>query len=292
MITDSTAPALADDGSQKHNNGMPAITTPPPMAEKSRAYNSLRRALGSLLKLSKFVGPGFMVSVAYIDPGNYATDVAAGAATRFKLLFVVLLSNMIALVLQSLAIRLGSVTGLNLAEHCRLHLPKWLNILLYLFAEAAIIATDIAEVRKGVVECFPGFIFQTTYLRLIRPIGHWFCNCLESSSSHPARGRMCHHRGRGSRHLDLLQTKRLHARAPDLRALHGGARSFSRCLLLHSTFARYRHLCRRSLQRLPSLFHRRPRLRHLSQLQYRWRNRHASLPLSRLRHCPATSSSI
>ena len=99
-----------------------------------------------LLKFSKFIGPGFMVSVAYIDPGNYATDVAAGASTRFKLLFVVLISNLFAIVLQSLAIRLGTVTGLNLAEHCRLHLPKWLNIFLYILAEAAIIATDIAEV--------------------------------------------------------------------------------------------------------------------------------------------------
>jgi metal iron transporter len=101
----------------------------------------------SLLKFSKFVGPGFMVAVAYIDPGNYSTDVAAGAATRFRLLFIVLMSNMFAVVLQALAIRLGTVTGLNLAENCREHLPKWLNIALYVLAEASIIATDIAEVR-------------------------------------------------------------------------------------------------------------------------------------------------
>ena len=87
-----------------------------------------------------------MIAVAYIDPGNYATDVAAGATFRFRLLFIVLMSNLFAIFLQSLCIKLGSVTGLNLAEHCKAHLPKWLNILLYLFAEAAIIATDIAEV--------------------------------------------------------------------------------------------------------------------------------------------------
>ncbi|MCJ1284362.1 hypothetical protein MMC26_003693 [Xylographa opegraphella] len=106
----------------------------------------LRRSGQILLKFSKFIGPGFMVSVAYIDPGNYSTGVAAGASDRFRLLFVVLLSNIFAIILQVLAVRLGTVTGLDLAEHCRLFLPKWLNIFLYILAEAAIIATDIAEV--------------------------------------------------------------------------------------------------------------------------------------------------
>lgn len=99
-----------------------------------------------LLKFGKFVGPGFMIAVAYIDPGNYSTDVAAGASKKFSLLFIVLMSNVFAIVLQSLAIRLGTVTGLNLAEHCRAHLPRWLNIVLYILGECAIIATDIAEV--------------------------------------------------------------------------------------------------------------------------------------------------
>jgi len=106
----------------------------------------LRRVGRVLKKYSKFIGPGFMVSVAYIDPGNYSTDVAAGATYRFKLLFMVLVSNIFAIFLQSLCIRLGSVTGLNLAEMCKAHCPPWLNYFLYAMAEAAIIATDIAEV--------------------------------------------------------------------------------------------------------------------------------------------------
>ncbi|KAL4736010.1 natural resistance-associated macrophage protein-domain-containing protein [Aspergillus similis] len=104
------------------------------------------RVFQSLVKFARFVGPGFLVAVAYIDPGNYATDVAAGADFRYALLFVVLLSNLFAIFLQSLCIKLGTVTGLNLAENCREHLPKWLTIILYIFAEAAIVATDIAEV--------------------------------------------------------------------------------------------------------------------------------------------------
>lgn len=100
----------------------------------------------SLAKFARFVGPGFLIAVAYIDPGNYATDVAAGAEFRYALLFIVLLSNLFAIFLQSLCIKLGSVTGLNLAENCREHLPKWLVYILYFLSEAAIVATDIAEV--------------------------------------------------------------------------------------------------------------------------------------------------
>jgi metal iron transporter len=105
------------------------------------------RYLRPLVKFASFVGPGFLIAVAYIDPGNYATDVAAGAQSRYALLFVVLMSNLFAVFLQSLCIKLGSVTGLNLAENCRAHLPKWLTVCLYVLAESAIIATDIAEVR-------------------------------------------------------------------------------------------------------------------------------------------------
>ena len=105
-------------------------------------------------KFLKFIGPGFLVAVAYIDPGNYSTDVSAGVATRFKLLFIVLMSYVFAITLQSLAIRLGTVTGLNLAQHCRAHLPRWMNIVLYILAEGAIIATDIAEVRSSSSQVF------------------------------------------------------------------------------------------------------------------------------------------
>jgi len=78
------------------------------------------------------------IAVAYIDPGNYSTDVAAGASYRFRLLFIVLMSNIFAIFLQSLCIKLGSVSGLNLAEACKAFLPSWLNIFLYIMAEAAV----------------------------------------------------------------------------------------------------------------------------------------------------------
>lgn len=104
-----------------------------------------------LKKYLKFVGPGLMVSVAYMDPGNYSTDVTAGASARFALLFIVLLSNILAIFLQSLCIKLGSVTGLDLARACREFLPRWLNLILWVLAEIAIIATDIAEVLGSAI---------------------------------------------------------------------------------------------------------------------------------------------
>lgn len=106
-----------------------------------------RRVRDIAFRYAQFVGPGMLISVAYIDPGNYATDVGAGASTKFSLLFIILMSNIFAIFLQALCIKLGSVTGKNLAENCRAHLPRWLTLCLYVLAEAAIIATDIAEVR-------------------------------------------------------------------------------------------------------------------------------------------------
>ncbi|KAH3899018.1 probable Manganese transporter SMF2 [Saccharomycodes ludwigii] len=99
-----------------------------------------------LRKYMRFVGPGLMVSVSYMDPGNYSTAVAAGSTHRYKLLFSVLLSNIMAAFWQCLCAKLGAVTGLDLASNCQKHLPANLNIFLYILAELAIVATDLAEV--------------------------------------------------------------------------------------------------------------------------------------------------
>lgn len=104
------------------------------------------KLVSSLRKYASFIGPGIMVSVAYMDPGNYSTAVSSGAMYEYKLLFVVFLSNLFAVFLQCLCVKLGTVTGLDLAEMCRLHLNPNLNLVLYICAELAIIATDLAEV--------------------------------------------------------------------------------------------------------------------------------------------------
>ncbi|SMY22378.1 unnamed protein product [Zymoseptoria tritici ST99CH_1A5] len=118
-------------------------SNPPRLPRWQHPFREIKRVL---LKFSKFIGPGFMIAVAYIDPGNYATDAAAGASYRFRLLFMVLLSNVFAIFLQSLSIKLSTVTGMNLAEMNKAHCAPWLNYVLWFFGEAAVIATDIAEV--------------------------------------------------------------------------------------------------------------------------------------------------
>lgn len=114
--------------------------------QSEQPTSKTNKVMDVLFKYARFVGPGFLIAVAYIDPGNYATDVQAGASTRYAHLFVILMSNLFAIFLQSLCIKLGSVTGLNLAENCRKHLPSWMIWPLYILSEGAIIATDVAEV--------------------------------------------------------------------------------------------------------------------------------------------------
>jgi manganese transport protein len=93
-----------------------------------------------------FIGPGYLVSVGYMDPGNWATSIAGGAQFGHTLLFVALLSNIMAIILQSLCARLAIGSGRDLAQACRDAFPKPVAFILWVFAEIAIIATDIAEV--------------------------------------------------------------------------------------------------------------------------------------------------
>ncbi|GBQ89868.1 divalent metal cation transporter MntH [Gluconobacter albidus] len=93
-----------------------------------------------------FVGPGFMVSVGYMDPGNWATDLQGGARYGYTLLCVIMLSNLMAILLQALSARLGIATGQDLAQACRSHFSPCVNIVLWLACELAIIACDLAEV--------------------------------------------------------------------------------------------------------------------------------------------------
>jgi manganese transport protein len=100
----------------------------------------------TLRKLLAFAGPGYMVAVGYMDPGNWATDLAGGARFGYTLLSVVLLSNLMAILLQSLALKLGIVTGRDLAQACRDHFSRPVSMVLWVLCEIAIAACDLAEV--------------------------------------------------------------------------------------------------------------------------------------------------
>jgi len=97
-------------------------------------------------KVLAFLGPAYLVSVGYMDPGNWATDLAGGSQFGYKLIWVLLMSNLMALLLQSLSARLGIVRGRDLAQANRETYPKYINYALYGLAEIAIAATDLAEV--------------------------------------------------------------------------------------------------------------------------------------------------
>lgn len=121
----------------------------PPATQREMAdqsIGSVKIPAGSWWKrLTAFMGPGYLVAVGYMDPGNWATDIAAGSAFGYRLLFVVLLSSCIAMILQGLAAKLGIVTGMDLAQACRDRYSPPVRWALWILCEIAIIACDLAE---------------------------------------------------------------------------------------------------------------------------------------------------
>jgi manganese transport protein len=115
----------------------------------NEAYRSIGVPAGTgkfWKKLAAFTGPGYLVAVGYMDPGNWATDIAGGSAFGYSLLSVVLLSNLMATLLQALSARLGIVTGMDLAQACRERYSARVRVMLWLLCEGAIVACDLAEV--------------------------------------------------------------------------------------------------------------------------------------------------
>src|SRR5712672_289146 len=132
---------------------------PPPFPEtgwkRARGTPSLAEVFGSIAtrptgsfwrKLVTFLGPGYLVAVGYMDPGNWATSLAGGSKFGYALLTVALLSNLMAILLQALCARLGIGAGRDLAQACRDAFPRWAAWPLWIITEIAICATDLAEV--------------------------------------------------------------------------------------------------------------------------------------------------
>src|SRR6187431_924205 len=117
-----------------------------PSLQEVHGTIAVPKGLGFWRKLLVFSGPGYLVAVGYMDPGNWATDLAGGSAFGYTLLSVILLSNMMAVLLQGLASKLGIVTGRDLAQACRDHYHPVVSFLLWILCEIAIAACDLAEV--------------------------------------------------------------------------------------------------------------------------------------------------
>src|SRR6201993_2870335 len=105
-----------------------------------------RNWIGTLRKLLAFAGPGYLVAVGYMDPGNWATDLAGGSQFYYTLLSVVIISSLMAIFLQHLALKLGVVSRRDLAQACRDHFHPAVNMVLWIGCEIAIAACDLAEV--------------------------------------------------------------------------------------------------------------------------------------------------
>jgi manganese transport protein len=119
-----------------------------PMPSLPEVHHSLHvpKKAGFFRKLLAFVGPGYLVAVGYMDPGNWATDLAGGSQFGYTLLSVILISNLMAILLQALSGRLGIVTGRDLAQACRDHYSRPVSFMLWILCELAIAACDLAEV--------------------------------------------------------------------------------------------------------------------------------------------------
>jgi manganese transport protein len=145
MPSDPRHPTPADAGAgARARHELPSLSEVHRTVAIPAAGNWFRRMLA-------FAGPAYLVSVGYMDPGNWATDLAGGARFGYQLIWVLLMSNLMAVLLQTLSARLGVVTGKDLAQACRDYYPRWLAFPLWILCEIAIVACDLAEVLGAAI---------------------------------------------------------------------------------------------------------------------------------------------
>jgi manganese transport protein len=135
----ASTPPMEDVSGWRFPRTMPSLPESHHSIQVPRGVSFWRKALA-------FAGPGYMVAVGYMDPGNWATDLAGGARFGYTLLSVILISNLMAILLQALALKLGIVTGRDLAQACRDHYSRRVSFMLWVLCEIAIAACDLAEV--------------------------------------------------------------------------------------------------------------------------------------------------
>ncbi len=143
MDTHSAPSSLAADGASEQVAGSSIPTPEPTLGD---VHRSVKVGQSSWIRrLFAFAGPAYMVSVGYMDPGNWATDLEGGARFGYRLIWVLLMSNLMAVLLQTLSARLGLVTGRDLAQACRDNYPRPISWILFVLCEIAIGAMDLAE---------------------------------------------------------------------------------------------------------------------------------------------------
>src|SRR5271166_6510442 len=144
----STSPALPAD--QAETSAWRRALTLPSLPESHRSVPIASNA-SWFRKILAFAGPGYLIAVGYMDPGNWATDIGGGSKFGYTLLSVILFSNLMAMFLQGLSAKLGIATGRDLAQACRDHYSRRVSIFLWVVCELAIAACDLAEVLGSAV---------------------------------------------------------------------------------------------------------------------------------------------
>ena len=139
MDTPNLVPSTPEEKSWRLTNDTPSLPEVHATIPVPKHFSFWRKMLA-------FSGPGYLVAVGYMDPGNWATDLEGGSRFGYSLLSVILLSNLMAILLQSLCARLGIVTGRDLAQACRDHYSRPISLTLWVLCELAICACDLAEV--------------------------------------------------------------------------------------------------------------------------------------------------
>ena len=138
-----------------------------PVSELLTANDSINANVNKLRQLLKFLGPAFVVSVAYIDPGNFATNISGGSKFGYTLIWVILFSNLMAIFLQIMSAKLGIATGHNLPEMCAKVFPRKINWIFWIVAEIGAMATDLAEFLGGTLGFYLLFHIPMIYSGLI-----------------------------------------------------------------------------------------------------------------------------
>ncbi|MGH2493135.1 MAG: Nramp family divalent metal transporter [Ktedonobacteraceae bacterium] len=160
-----------------------------PLAAESRTRKAARAALDGrtkgLLALLPFLGPAFIASVAYIDPGNFATNIQGGSAFGYNLLWVVALANLMAMLLQTMSAKLGLATGHNLAEMARIHFRKPVVYAMWVISEIAAMATDLAEFLGASIAINLLFGIPLLYATLITGVVTYLILLLEKRGFRP-----------------------------------------------------------------------------------------------------------
>lgn len=131
---------------------------------KESKHKSIKNKIKSLLR---YIGPAFVISVAYIDPGNFATNISGGASYNYDLLWVILWSNLMAMFLQTMSAKIGIATGHNLPEICAKVFPKWMNWIFWIIAETGAMATDLAEFLGGCLGLYLLFKIPLIYAAIL-----------------------------------------------------------------------------------------------------------------------------